>query len=242
MKNTTIGSIITSVLLSSTLFANAGELKQELTLYGWLPTLDASMTIKVPNEPDETTEASAIDTLDSVIMGSYSLRQNEWSLLADFIYLKVSGDTEGLNPNVNLNLALTSKLYSLYGGYNIQKSTSSDLNFIAGVRYFGLNLDMERSGGVIANGTLSASIDNYDAVVGLSGTKTFGEKWYMPYQFDIGAGDSDLTYQARVGLAYKMSWGDIIATYRYIHYEKDASLLIEDYTIHGPKLGVVFHF
>lgn len=239
-----IQSIIISMLLtSSTLWANEkGKRKQELTLYGWLPTLDARLTIKVPNEADETAEASIIDSLDSVIMGSYSLRQDEWSLFADFIYLKVSGDTEGLNPNVNLDLGLTTKLYSLYGGYNIIETASSDLNFIAGLRYLGLSLDIERRGGLIANGTLSASIDNYDAVMGLSGTQTFGENWYMPYQFDIGAGDSDLTYQARVGIAYKMSWGDIIATYRYIHYEKGDSLLIENYTIHGPKLGVVFHF
>ena len=62
------------------------------------------------------------------------------------------------------------------------------------------------------------------------------------FSLDIGAGDSDLTWQASVGIAYKLDWGDIIGTYRYIHYDKDDSLLVNDFDLYGPKIGVVFHF
>jgi len=227
----------------STLFASgSNEVKQEISLYGWLPALDGTLTFKVPGEPDDSTEANAIDSLDSVFMGAYEIRKNEWSFMADLIYLKMSGDSQGLNPDVNLNLELVGKVYGFYGGYNLSETEKMDINVIAGMRYFGLVLDVTRSGGIIANGTLSSSVDYYDAIVGVAGKYTIDKNWYVPYQFDIGAGDSDLTWQANVSIAYRFDWGDVIATYRYMHYDKGDSLLVEDFNLYGPKLGVVFHF
>jgi len=244
MKQNLIHGILVSLLLSmGTLYANeSGDMKQELSIYGWLPTLDGTMRFSVPGEPDDSTDISVIDSLDSVFMGSYMLRKNEWSFLADMLYLKMSGNGKGLNPDVNLGLELTGKIYGFYGGYNLSQTEKSDINFIAGVRYFGLGLDVSRSGGRIANGSVSGDIDNYDAVMGIQGTYNIDTHWYIPYQVDIGTGDTDLTWQASLSIAYRLSWGDIIGTYRYIHYEQDDSFLIEDFDLYGPKIGVVFHF
>lgn len=241
MKKTMIRGMIVSILLSMTsLYAN--EVKQQISIYGWLPSLDGTLTFKVPGEPDDSANANAIDSLDAVFMGGYEIRKNEWSFLTDLIYLKMSGDTHGLNPNVNLNLELTAKIFGFYGGYNLSQTEKIDINVIAGLRYFGLGLDVTRSGGAFANSTLSASVDNYDAVIGIAGNYTIDKNWYVPYQFDIGAGDSDLTWQANVSVAYRFDWGDVLATYRYVHYDKGDSLLVKDFNLYGPKLGVVFHF
>ena len=241
MNKMMIRGMMVSLLLSMTsLYAN--EVKQQVFLYGWAPSLDGTLSFKVSGEPDDSADANAIDSLDAVFMGGYGIRTGEWSFLADLIYLKMSGDTQGLNPNVNLNLELTAKLFGLYGGYNLSQTENMDINFIAGMRYFGLGLDVTRTGGIIANGSLSDSTDNYDAIVGIAGSYTIDKNWYVPYQFDIGAGDSDLTWQANLSIAYKFGWGDVIGTYRYMHYDKGDSLLVKDFNLYGPKLGVVFHF
>lgn len=232
--------LIGMMLATVSTFATATE--QKLTVYGWLPTLDGSLTFHVPGEPDEETNANAIDSLDAVFMGSYEFRNEEWSFLADMIYLKISGDTVGLNPNVNYKLELTTKLFGFYGGYNLLDENNMDVNFVVGLRYFGLGLDAIRSGGRIFNGTVSSSVDNYDGVIGVRGEYTLDKNWYIPYHFDIGTGDSDLTWQASASVGYKFGWGDVIATYRYMHYDRGDSLLIEDFSLYGPKLGVVFHF
>ena len=44
-------------------------------------------------------------------------------------------------------------------------------------------------------------------------------KWAMPYHFDIGTGDSDLTWQAELGVTYSFGWGDIGAVWRYLDYD-----------------------
>jgi len=244
MMNMMLRVIMVKALLAmGILYANgSGEVKQQVSIYGWLPSLDGTLRFNVPGEPDESTSANAIDSLDAVFMGAYSLRNNEWSFLADMIYLKMSGDSQGPNPNVNLDVELTAKLYSFYGGYNISDTGKTSVDLLAGMRYFGLGMGVSRSGAIIGNGSLSADVDHYDAVIGLYGSYTIDENWYIPYMVDIGAGDSDLTWQANLSIAYKLSWGDIIGTYRYIHYEKDESLLVEDFDLYGPKIGVVFHF
>ncbi len=107
---------------------------------------------------------------------------------------------------------------------------------------FSLGLDATQSGGNIANGTFSASNENYDVVIGVKGEYNVNAQWYVPYQFDIGTGDSDITCQASASVGYRFGWGDVIATNRYMHYDKGDSLLLEDFNLYGPKLGVVFHF
>ena len=243
MKQNLIRGILLSMLLSmSALYANGSdELKQKVSIYGWLPSLDGTLRFSVPGEPDDSASANAIDSLDAVFMGAYSLRKNEWSFMADLIYLKMSGNTQGLNPNVNLDIDLTAKLYGFYGGYNLSQTDKMTVDVIGGLRYFSLGLDVKRSGGLIANGSLSPTAESYDAIIGLSGSYMIDQQWYIPYEFDIGAGDSDLTWQANLSIAYRLSWGDIIGTYRYIHYDK-GNFLLHDFDLYGPKIGVVFHF
>ena len=88
---------------------------------------------------------------------------------------------------------------------------------------------------------ISPSVEFYDAVVGLRGAYNINENWFIPYAFDIGGGDSDLTWQALTSLGYRFDWGDVLLTYRYIHYDKSDGL-VEDFDLYGPKIGVVFHF
>ncbi len=244
MRNMITKWILASVLLSSTaLYANeSGEWEHQVSIYGWLPSLDGTLTFKVSGEPDDSADSNAIDSLDAVFMGSYEARKNEWSFLADMIYLKMSGDSQGLNSNVNWDLELTTKLYSFYGGYTLSDVDNMRIDAIAGMRYASVGLDVSRSGGIIENGTLSASTENYDALIGVKGEYTINKEWYVPFIADVGTGDSDLTWQASASLAYRFGWGDVIATYRYIHYDKGNSFLLEDFDLYGPKLGVVFHF
>ncbi len=39
-----------------------------------------------------------------------------------------------------------------------------------------------------------------------------GHAWSVPYYLDVGTGDSDLTWQGLLGLAYSFGWGDLGVT------------------------------
>lgn len=232
--------------------------KHSLSIYGWLPSFDGTMKYTIPgdpndpNDPNKEGESGIIDALDMVFMGSYEARKDKYSFLVDTIYLKMSA-----SQNVSLHIPkldktitagseqeLTAWVVGAYGGYNILDTGSASIDAIGGLRYLSLTLDVSLDTNVLGGRTasISPSVELYDGVVGLKGHFDLTENWYVPYLFDVGAGDSDLTYQAQASIGYRFSWGDVLATYRYIHYEKDEVRLIEDFTMYGPKLGVVFHF
>lgn len=218
--------------------------KHKLTIYGWLPTFDGTFRYQLPDGSEEESDASLIDSLDAIFMGSYEAQKGHWSFLIDVIYLGLSG-TESLGPDripTVIDQEFSGWLVSVYGGYNVVNTGNMTVDLIGGMRYFGLDLDASIDFPLLPPVSLSPSTDLYDAVVGVKGEIGITEKWFIPYLFDVGAGDSDLTWQAEASIGYHFSWGDILATYRYIHYEKDDLRLIRELDLYGPKVGVVFRF
>ena len=244
----TAGGDIVSVeeqVVASVVADESSAWEHQLSIYGWLPTLDSTFKYQLSDGSEEESDASMIDNLDAVFMASYEVRKDKWSFLTDVIYLGMSGgETVGSGTLIETTFdqEFTAWLLSFYGGYNTIDTGSATLDIIAGMRYFSLDVDAAIDLPLLDPISLSPSVELYDAVVGIKGRVDLSENWYVPYLFDIGAGDSDLTWQAQASIGYRFGWGDVLATYRYIHYEKDGQNLVEDFDLYGPQVGVVFHF
>ncbi len=232
----------------------SSEVKQSISVYGWLPSLDGTIKYTIPGDslrPEKKGQSGIADSLDMVFMGNYELRKEKYSFMADIIYLKMSAgqSTTIRTPNhpsipdmhVNAEQELTATMFGVYGGYNITDNGRWRVDAIGGARYFSLDMDISLSlneRGV----SVSPSISNYDAVMGVRGEYTTDSQWYFPYHFDIGTGNSDLTTQASVGAGYRFGWGDVLLTYRYMHYAFGDDNFVNDFDLYGPKIGIVFHF
>jgi len=94
------------------------------------------------------------------------------------------------------------------------------------------------------NGTQSAKISDWDAIIGVKGRVAFGDKgqWFIPWYLDVGTGDTDLTWQGIVGIGYKYSWGDIFAVWRYIDYKMPSDKVVQDLNLNGGAIGVSFRW
>jgi hypothetical protein len=196
------------------------------------------------------------DNLNFGAMGSYMGRKGKWSMLADVIYLDLSGDKQfnlippegpGTGVNANVGLDLTSWVVSAAGGYNVYDREGTTTDLIFGVRYLDLSSDLFLDFSV-GNPELNQSFDiplsgdAWDAIVGARGDISLGDRWFLPWGANIGAGDSDLTWQAMAGIGFKASsWADIVLTYRYLKWEMDDGP-IDNLVISGPLLGVIFRF
>jgi hypothetical protein len=82
----------------------------------------------------------------------------------------------------------------------------------------------------------------WDAVIGVRGYLNLDDKWYLPYHLDIGTGQSDLTWQASAGLAYRFDWGDVSLQYRHIDWQFDSSSRLDNMNFSGPLLAAKFQF
>ena len=88
----------------------------------------------------------------------------------------------------------------------------------------------------------SVSKDFTDFVFGVRGLMNINENWYIPYEADIGTGDSEVSWQLFAGLGYRYDWGDVKLGYRYLKYDMEDDAIVEDLTLNGAVLGVSIKF
>jgi len=197
-----------------------------------------------------------IQNLNMAFMGTVEARKAQWSFLTDVIYLNVGADgggevpipaAPGSNLTVKLDADVKTKgwVLNLLGGYNLRQTEQGSLDLIAGARYLDLKLDFKlaSSSGLVATERERSVSDNvWDAVIGVRGQANLNDKWYLPVHLDIGTGQSDLTWQASAGLAYRFGWGDVSLAYRHIDWEFDSSSRLDNISFSGPLLAAKFRF
>jgi len=159
------------------------------------------------------------DNLEMAFMGAFGARKNNWSLLADVIYMDLGVDkTADLSVPVggipipvttSVSLDVQGLILHFAGGYNLYTKGETRLDLIGGARYLDLDQDMFlalQSLGPGLSRTISESLTAWDGIVGVKGNATLGERWFLPYYLDIGAGDSKFTWQATAGTGLGGSW------------------------------------
>jgi len=82
----------------------------------------------------------------------------------------------------------------------------------------------------------------WDGIAGVKGQVNLTDKWYIPFYGDIGIGNSELTWQAFAGIAYKFKKVHVILANRYLYWEFDDSDVFDDLNLGGPYVGVKFLF
>ena len=234
------------------------------TIYGWLPDVGGNTELPLGGGGSIDVDVNTIlDHLRMTGMGSFEFSNGRWGAFTDFIYLNLgdsSSSTRSLSVGgvpipatvtADTNFDLKSTIWTVAGVYRAVASRDSTFDLLAGARLVHLkeSLDWTFTGdfGPIAPpplaGSQDASIDHWDAIVGGKGRVNFGtsHKWAMPYYFDIGAGDSDLTWQAEVALTYSYSWGDLGVAWRYLDYDFGSGP-IKDLNFNGPAVGAIFRW
>lgn len=185
-----------------------------------------------------------IDNLDFAYMGNIAAQKGKWGFQADLIYLAV-----GNKPNVDLREGLTLSNVKVKAWivtptvtYRVMESDKLSLDLMAGARY----LDMKADLTVSPYPEVSSSGAAWDGIIGLKGTVDLSEKWFMPFQFDVGTGDTDMTWQAFAGIGYQYENVDLIAGYRYLDWDFDdddkGGGTFNDLTISGPIIGAKYRF
>lgn len=241
--------------------APADTWQYEFTLYGWFASIDGKLKYDVPPGSGGEVGVDISDILDSLnfmFMGVFEARKNKLSFAADLIYMSLSnsksteirigpGPGPGIPLSVHAGLSLKAWVVSGIVGYDVVQTNKNRMAAIGGVRYLDLSGDTD----ITVNGPLpptpppayiSGSNEFWDGIIGIRGAFMLNENWYIPYYADIGAGQSDLTWQLFAGIGYMFNWGDIKLGYRYLEYDMDDDKLVQDLKLYGPVLGIGFRF
>jgi hypothetical protein len=209
-----------------------------------------------------------LENLSGVLMLAGEARNGPWAVFSDVIYLKFESEDSkvrnvdfvniGSNPiNTSLDVGTTSELkgwaVTVGASRSLVTSPQGTFDVLAGLRYLDidattdwrLSATISGPGGTVfpATGRVTAGSTLWDGIVGLRGRAQLGTgPWSVPYYFDIGAGSSELTWQALAGIAYSFSWGEVTLAYRHLFYDQDEDKLLQDFEFSGPALGATFRF
>ncbi len=176
--------------------------------------------------------------------------------------VSVDGNVSGnlVSMPVSADLTLNTRtdfdglLWTLAAGYTISETDTSSVDLFAGVRLFStdftaswdLSASVTTPGGVellAAQGSIGSDTDLWDGILGVRGHFRFGDgNWSVPYYFDVGAGSSDLTWNAMAGLSRTYGWGDLMFVYRHLEYDEGSDGLLQGFSFSGPAFGAGFRF
>jgi hypothetical protein len=235
--------------------ANSDALQTSFTLYVWAPSMDGKLKYGTGGDGDASVDGGDIlNALQMAFMGALEVRKNRWSMLADVIYLDLADDKVsrvglpgGDAIEAKVDLELSGWQVGLYGGYNLYHTEIASLDLLAGARYLQLDGDTKLtiSGPLppsLPSARLSSSSSIWDAVIGFRGRVELNPNWFVPYHVDVGAGDSDLTWQVMAGIGYQAGWGDLMLIYRHLEWDEGNDQFLQGLSFSGPAIAFRYRF
>jgi hypothetical protein len=247
----------------------AGEWKFRAQIYGWFPTLSGETTFPA-STGGGTTNLDVEDYLDNlrfVFMGSFEARKGKLGVLTDYIYLDFDAEKGGsrdltfsgplglvnipADASADVNLRLRGWAWSLLGTYAFVEKPDYEMQFLGGLRYLKIDttVDWRFRGNIgslpefAVSGASTVKPDVWDAVIGAKGRMKLGDgNWFAPYYLDVGTGQSDLTWQAMVGVGYAFSWGEVLGAYRHLDYDFGSDGGMKNLSFSGPAIALGFRW
>jgi hypothetical protein len=199
------------------------------------------------------------------------VRYDRFSVVTDIMYVSATAGgsrVESVNIadirrdpisstlNTSGDTTLKTTLWTLAGGYTVASGTWGNVDVLAGFRYLGIEsttnynlavtLDGPRGnagptfGGA---GRLSATDNIWNGIVGMRGRINIADTGlFIPYYLDLGAGNSNFTWQTFAGIGYQTGWAGVQLGWRYMSYDQGGSSAVQDMTMSGAYMAVNFSF
>ena len=210
----------------------------------------------------------AFSNLQGLFMAGFEVRNGRWGAFTDFIYVDYDETKSGTrdfslstglggliqipaDASADVNLRLRGREWSVAGTYAAIQSPQLEMHVLGGFRYLEIepSVSWRLSGNLAAlppqssSGSLTVKPDYLDAIVGVRGRVRVGQgNWFVPYHFDIGTGESDLTWQALAGIGYSIGSFEILGIYRHVAYNFASSSPVSDLSFSGPAVSVAYNW
>jgi hypothetical protein len=211
--------------------------------YLWAVSVDGDLTVMGNTQQLKADFDEITSGLEGVFTVHFEgMHKSGFGFLTDVEYLNLGGQqtTPGPLP-LTLDVDFTLVMAELAGIYRFNLNENA-LDLIYGVRYYGLDTEIEVVG---APPRVDKDKDWVDAMLGARYIWTINEKWNFKARGDVGFIGSDLTWNV-AGLFKFQPWKHVSLLFGYRYMDVDyedgsgADLFKYDMTMHGPLLGVDF--
>jgi opacity protein-like surface antigen len=229
-------------LVVATSAAAVEERPHTLALYGLGAFIDGDMTFGELDTEVDVDVSDIMDSLETAAFARYRYQNEQWGFVVDGQFAGL-GDT-GEEGNVRTHLDMDLLVIQADGAYRFSDTAEA----LIGVRY--VRFEGEVDVHFLGDGSIHRENDAsfWDPVIGLRTLVPLGEKLRLQAQGDVGGGaNMDFTWQGMIHVGYQVSDGlSLWGGYRGIGMEFDDSggrnRIDADIVMHGPEVGVAFHF
>jgi len=207
-------------------------------LYLWAADINGTMTVRDRLDNDfEVDFKDAVSNLEIGFTVHFEASKDRWGLLADAFYLNVAGSQDIDTPGQTADVEVENLILEGAGGYEF----SDRWWVIAGVRYFKLDSDIGFQLQIAPDIEVAESWTDFFA--GVMWRPQLGKRWKFSGRFDIGAGGSDLVWNASALVDYRLGkWAAVFFGYRHLDYDyKNQNAGIKyDVSMSGPVAAFRF--
>lgn len=217
--------------------------------YAWITAQTGDLQIGSISSPVNVSFSDAIDGIDEIdmaFMGGIEAGRGRWSLGVDMTYANISDDfAAGGIAFDSFRLDQTQWMINPFVTYRLSKTERHQFDAILGAR---INIfEMDITGRFVDGGqiTVGGSREWVDPIIGLRGRWDLTDRLAIGFRGDIGGFGvaSDLTWQAYVGMGWRMTAGSTLAIgYRGLGTDYAHNGFGTDIVTHGPLLGVQMVF
>ncbi len=231
----------------------------EVTLAGWLSSLDGHATVLGRRSDVELDASDLIDAVldhgDGVLEGAVRAWHGRWGfrvagLTANFAAGAEfrEGGARGIDAEAGMDLLQADVAYCLKKCPIETCGCPGSISYeaFAGIRYFNLEASIEPRGALPG---ASGSKDFVDPLVGARVTWDLGNRWVFDLEADIGGFgiNSDLTWSLRGGARYRVTrWFSVELGYKALDIDyadgSGANRFEWDILFHGPYLALNFNW
>ena len=185
------------------------------------------------------------DHLDFGAMAIGEARNGPYSIFADVMYTKISGQAGTPRGILATDVELTSETFAgfLGAGYSVSETETARLDVVVGMRLWSVESELSFSGGLLDGRSRSDSATWVDGLAGFRGTYLLTPEVYLTGWGLIGAGGANLDWDVAAAIGYRFSDTiSAVAGYRALGVDYSNDGFVFDAVQQGPILGLVGRF
>ena len=227
--------------------AHAERWEKAITLYGWVPGLDATIATNYGDLKASPSGGDILSGLNMAFMGVFEAGKGRWRFIKDILYVDLSEDKNTpfgvLFANGEIDTRMTAA--TGYVSYSVFESNAAKFEVAGGVRYFNLISNVTLEAGKLSTRTDRLSDDWFVPVIGLRGNWKFSDRWSATGFVDYGQSfnGSSETWQVLATMNYSFSDNWVARFgYRFMDVDKTVKWKDVDVGLSGPVIGISYQF
>jgi hypothetical protein len=211
--------------------------------YLWATEITTDAQVRGQPVGTDTDFSDIVDNLDFAFLLHAEGQGDQFGVMADYIYLGVSDDSD--RDAFALDASLDTTIFELAAVWSPGDERHSGFEAFAGLRYLNTEADLKFDLSNPALPDQRRTLDNSftDAMIGARYNAKLSDRWGLMLRGDGSFGDTEGGYNASAIFQYQTGGGVWALGYRYMSVElKTGSGESLDLTLSGPIVGYVFRF